>query len=189
VPGIDGLDPAPHIGQAFRDAFPTWRDLIAFIAAHATTPAFDVDRAARQLLMTDLLARFTAVDGFGWVLRGSLALPARPTPRTGSPRTAIAPILQSTRLRFSKWRRLCSAAKCSLRATWKARSRALVISSRDSVMSVCQKYLTEPPRTNVCHGRQHGVEAPNSAKTVAITAKRGDPCRAHRRPHLALAHL
>jgi hypothetical protein len=40
--------------------------------------------------MTDLLARFTAVDGFGWVLRGSLALPARPTPRTGSPRAAIA---------------------------------------------------------------------------------------------------
>ena len=100
MPGLDGLDPAPHIGPAFRDAFSTWRDLTAFLAAHATTPAFDTDRAARQLLMTDLLARFTAVDGFGWVLRGSLALPARPTPRTGSPRAAIAPVYATARPAF-----------------------------------------------------------------------------------------
>jgi hypothetical protein len=100
MPGLDGPDPAPHLTAAFHAAFPTWRDLTAYLAAHATTPAFDTDRAARQLVMTDLLARFTTTEGFGWILRGSLALPARPTASTGSPRASIAAVYATARPAF-----------------------------------------------------------------------------------------
>lgn len=100
MPGLDGPDPAPHLAPAFRDAFRTWRDLTAYLAAHASTPAFDSDRAARQLVMADLLARFAAIDGFGWILRGSLALAARPTARTGSPRAAIPAVYATARPAF-----------------------------------------------------------------------------------------
>lgn len=75
MPGLDGPDPAPHLTASFRAAFPTWRDLAAYLAAHATTPAFDTDRAARQLVMTDLLARFSKVSRRIGGTRGGAAPP------------------------------------------------------------------------------------------------------------------
>jgi hypothetical protein len=81
----DDLDPAPHIGSEFRDAFATWADLRSFVAGRAQSPAFDVDRALHQLVMVDFTTRLYQVPGMNWMLFGSLALPARVAPTTALP--------------------------------------------------------------------------------------------------------
>ncbi|MFJ7242628.1 hypothetical protein ACIQWB_36660 [Streptomyces olivaceus] len=73
-----GLDTAEHLEGAFREAFPQWQDLRQAVAARARYPEFSEQRALQQLLMTDLAHRITADQDLGWLLIGSLALPARP---------------------------------------------------------------------------------------------------------------
>ncbi|MDX2601932.1 hypothetical protein PV379_10760 [Streptomyces caniscabiei] len=73
-----GLDTAEHIGGGFRDAFPRWQDFRQAVAARARYPEFDERRALQQVLMSDLAHRVTADQDLGWLLIGSLALPARP---------------------------------------------------------------------------------------------------------------
>lgn len=50
--------------------------------------------------MIDVLGRLTAHNGFNWILRGSLALPARPTARTAAPHAVVADVYQTARLAF-----------------------------------------------------------------------------------------
>jgi hypothetical protein len=59
----------------FREAFPTWRDLRAHIAAVARYPEFNADRALHQILAADLATRLSTQGE--WLLLGSLSLPAR----------------------------------------------------------------------------------------------------------------
>ncbi|MBM0233186.1 hypothetical protein JNW91_15735 [Micromonospora sp. STR1_7] len=61
--------------EAFRDAFPTWRDLRAHVAAVARYPEFNEDRALHQILMADILTRLSTQGE--WLLLGSLSLPTR----------------------------------------------------------------------------------------------------------------
>jgi hypothetical protein len=72
------LDTAAHVSRAFREAFPQWRDLRHAVAERARYPEFDEQRALQQLLMCDLAQRITVDQDLGWLLIGSLALPARP---------------------------------------------------------------------------------------------------------------
>ncbi|MEU7935245.1 nucleotidyl transferase AbiEii/AbiGii toxin family protein [Micromonospora echinofusca] len=61
--------------EAFRDAFPTWRDLRAHVAAVARHPEYNEDRALHQILMADITTRLSTQGE--WLLLGSLSLPAR----------------------------------------------------------------------------------------------------------------
>jgi hypothetical protein len=72
------LEAAAHIDEAFREAFPQWRDFRQAVADRARHPEFNERRALQQVLMSDLAHRITADQDLGWLLIGSLALPARP---------------------------------------------------------------------------------------------------------------
>jgi hypothetical protein len=85
MPDLSELDTATHISPEFRDAFPSWRDLRAYVEARATSPAFDSERALNQLLNADLACRLGSSPGYGWILRGSLALPTRSPPGVALP--------------------------------------------------------------------------------------------------------
>lgn len=72
------LETAEHLDGTFREAFPQWRDFRQTVADRARYPEFDEQRALQQVLMSDLAHRITADKDLGWLLIGSLALPARP---------------------------------------------------------------------------------------------------------------
>ncbi|MGW9370418.1 hypothetical protein ACWGVR_10440 [Streptomyces xanthophaeus] len=72
------LDGASHMGEAFREAFPTWRDLRQAVAGRARYPEFDEQRGLQQVLMADLAHRITTDQSLGWLLVASLTLPVRP---------------------------------------------------------------------------------------------------------------
>lgn len=61
--------------EAFRDAFPTWGDLRAYVRAVARYPEYNEDRALHQILMADITTRLSTQGE--WLLLGSLSLPAR----------------------------------------------------------------------------------------------------------------
>ncbi|WP_331758870.1 hypothetical protein OH782_42490 (plasmid) [Streptomyces sp. NBC_01544] len=72
------LETAEHLDGTFREAFPQWRDFRQMVADRARYPEFNEQRALQQVLMSDLAHRITADQDLGWLLIGSLALPARP---------------------------------------------------------------------------------------------------------------
>jgi hypothetical protein len=90
MPDLSERDTAAHIHPELRDTFSTWRDLRAFVESHATSPGFHTERALRQLLSVDLAHRLARSADYGWVVRGSLALPARPPPGIALPEHVLA---------------------------------------------------------------------------------------------------